>query len=256
MKYSAGPADITANFTEHARYALALANQFARERYYHEVGPEHILLAMLRRPEGGVRDILQSLMEIEVFAPYFERRIPSRPSQGIGKLPYSLAGKEILRPAAAQARSFGHSKYGTEHLFLGILCVPSIAADELNHTGLTLKIVREYVARFMPPSPLTGDEYLDGTTAEQRTQALSKQQKRHEEERRLNELRLRLINWQQARMIREFVDSTKATAVQQQVVIPEGSSLDYWLQWAALQADKLDPITEMLAAVRHCGSAE
>jgi ATP-dependent Clp protease ATP-binding subunit ClpA len=93
------------NFTDHARLALAIANQLARERSFGEVGPEHILLALLRRPDTIV---LGPSEKLDPLRERFERRVATGGSGGIaGKLPVSKAGKDVLNRAIEECQRLG-----------------------------------------------------------------------------------------------------------------------------------------------------
>ncbi|MBX4198692.1 hypothetical protein KW800_00200 [Candidatus Parcubacteria bacterium] len=114
------------NFTERVRKVLSMAREEAA-RFHHEfVGPEHILLGLLREGEGVGATIL---LRLNIDLDKLNREIEKRLSKGKGKagpdLPYTFKAKKVLESAMSEARGLSMSYVGTEHLLLGLICILS-----------------------------------------------------------------------------------------------------------------------------------
>jgi ATP-dependent Clp protease ATP-binding subunit ClpC len=237
-------------FTNNARLALPIADQYARERRFGEVCSEHILLAVIRpsgdnaalglRAESAISQLRAALNALA------RTGMPSE-----GKLPHSADAKKMLRQAIVEAQRLAHPKVGTEHLVLGLLAaVPSgVAAAELNRLGITLETSRARLARLIPPSADAGGEYLTEEVFRERQRLLDAHARQVEENQREEELRTRLADWREANSIREFVAELKASAYRRGIAVESRSTLEAWINWAERRADRLDPIQQLLAAM-------
>ena len=140
------------NFTERVRKVLALAREESARLYHTYVGTEHILLALVREGGGVAAAVLKNLEadpdEIEQLV---EQHIKKGPPTTIARdLPYTSRAKKVLELSMAEARELNHSYVGTEHLLLGLLREErGIAAQVLNHLGVTLPAAREETARLL-----------------------------------------------------------------------------------------------------------
>jgi ATP-dependent Clp protease ATP-binding subunit ClpA len=141
------------NFTERVRHVLAMARDEAVRLGHEFVGPEHILLALLREGEGVA---VVALSDLGVSPGDLAGRVnsliepPSRHAATGPDLPYTSRGKKTLELAMTEAREMHHTYVGTEHLFLGLLREEkSIAAQVLIDSGVTLGAAREAVQRIL-----------------------------------------------------------------------------------------------------------
>jgi ATP-dependent Clp protease ATP-binding subunit ClpC len=237
-------------FTNNARLSLAIADQYARERRFGEVCPEHVLLAVIRpsRDSAASGSSAESALS-QLRAALNGITRSGTPSEG--KLPHSADTKKMLRQAIVESQRLAHPKVGTEHLVLGLLvAAPSgFAAVELNRLGITLESSRLRLARLIRPSPTTGGEYLTEAEFKERQRLLHEDARRLEEAQREQELTQRLSDWREAKLIREFVAELKASAYRRGIAVESGSTLEAWINWAERRADRLDPIEQMLAAM-------
>jgi ATP-dependent Clp protease ATP-binding subunit ClpA len=145
-------------FTEQARRAVVLAQEEARAFGHHYLGTEHLLLGLLREPDGIVaralarfgvtaelvrRDLLRivgpgrrldpaALAAIGIDLDQVRRRVedafgpgaldaPLRPGCRPGQLPFAPRAKKVLELALREAVALGHRHIGAEHILLGIL---------------------------------------------------------------------------------------------------------------------------------------
>lgn len=140
------------NFTERVRKVLALAREEAACLYHEYVGPEHILLGLLREGGGVASAVLQNLgADPDEIEQLIEQDVKKgRPATIVRDLPYTSRAKKVLELSMAEARELNHSYVGTEHLLLGLLREErGIAAQVLNHLGVTLPAAREETVRLL-----------------------------------------------------------------------------------------------------------
>lgn len=112
-------------FTDRARKAIALGNQEAQRFNQDYIGPEHILLGLIKEGSGVAHAVLKNLdISIEKLRKQVESRITTLPDMvTMGKLPMNDSAKSVLEAATQCADHMGNNYVGTEHLLLGILSV-------------------------------------------------------------------------------------------------------------------------------------
>jgi ATP-dependent Clp protease ATP-binding subunit ClpA len=131
-------------FTAYARRAVVTAQEEARELNHNYIGTEHILLALLRRPEGlpnqddGIASAI--LEEFGMSREGVREEVIAK--VGIGKrnaktghIPFTPRAKKVLELALREALQLHHTYIGTEHLLLGL-----IREDE----GVAVQIMRSH----------------------------------------------------------------------------------------------------------------
>lgn len=145
-------------FSELARVVLSLADEEARLYNHDGVGPEHLLLAIMKEGEGVAAIALNRLhvspdevrAQIEAQHPAGEQPV------GGHLLGMTEQGKGSIELAVQEARSFGHHYIGTEHMLLGLLRQEdSIAAQSLLKFGATYEKVHGLVKQIL--------DYLDSS---------------------------------------------------------------------------------------------
>lgn len=149
------PASAQLDLSPNVKKALELAVNEARRLSHHAIGSEHLLLGMLRLPDGVALDLLRQLgvsgdairRQVAVVLQddatsndspdhpqsfrrqsrrhydYFLLRVSSRSSGGISQMPVALSDevKEALEEALAEAGSSGQFILEERHLLLGLL---------------------------------------------------------------------------------------------------------------------------------------
>jgi ATP-dependent Clp protease ATP-binding subunit ClpA len=131
-------------FTAYARRAVVTAQEEARELNHNYIGTEHILLALLRRPEGlpnqedGIASAI--LEEFGMSREGVREEVIAKVRIGTGKakpghIPFTPRAKKVLELALREALQLHHTYIGTEHLLLGL-----IREDE----GVAVKIMRNH----------------------------------------------------------------------------------------------------------------
>jgi ATP-dependent Clp protease ATP-binding subunit ClpC len=145
-------------FTDRAKKAMAAAREEEDRLESGYLGPEHILLGVLREGSGLGCATLQGLLgsldgltaEIEKLSVPALKASASKPSPG-QPVPITTQAKHALEMALEEAAALKHGYVGTEHLLLGLLRDPDgVAARALKNQGLTLEQVRREVIHRLP----------------------------------------------------------------------------------------------------------
>jgi ATP-dependent Clp protease ATP-binding subunit ClpC len=137
------------NFTDRVRHGLQYAREEAGLLGHEYVGPEHLLLGLLRVGGRG----LAALEALPVSIPDLRTNLragltPGRSVIADTELPYTSRAKKSLELAMVEARELGYTYIGTEHLLLGLLREETgIAAQTLLASGVTPAILRAEVVR-------------------------------------------------------------------------------------------------------------
>jgi predicted cupin superfamily sugar epimerase len=156
------------NFTERVRRILAMSREEAASLYHEFVGPEHMLVGLLRENEGvGAAALRQLNIDFDDARRRIESVIPKGLRPARGDLPFTSRAKKSLEYAMAEARRMNHTYVGSEHLLLGLLLEgKNIAAATLQEMGAThekvLECVSEILSRGTDEKPRTpGREKTD-----------------------------------------------------------------------------------------------
>jgi len=131
-------------FTAYARRAVVTAQEEARELNHNYIGTEHLLLALLRRPdrlpnqEDGIASAI--LEEFGMSRDGVREEVTAKVGIGKGKgksghIPFTPRAKKVLELALREALQLHHNYIGTEHLLLGL-----IREDE----GVAVQIMRDH----------------------------------------------------------------------------------------------------------------
>jgi len=164
--------------TARATMVIEAAEEEARLVSHPAVGTEHLLLGLLRIPEGLATLVLTQLgVTIETVRAGIRQLVPdasttedqltaspsARHPSG-EESPRELLGREsrkCLRRSLEAAQQMGQAAIGTEHLLLGLLQEESgIAADALRRAGMDLTAARAQVEALIP-------RRVDGISLEQ-----------------------------------------------------------------------------------------
>jgi len=140
-------------FTAHARHGIGFAQEEAKQMRSPYVGTEHLLLGLMREPEGTAGEVLTSIgmtadgLRTKIRELYGETNelvdVPTEP-------PFSQNAKHVLEFAFREATQFGHEYIGTEHLLLGLIRLnQSKGAKVLISLGVDLDQVRAGVVQML-----------------------------------------------------------------------------------------------------------
>ncbi len=149
-------------FSEHARRVLTYAQQESQTLGHDFIGPEHLLLGLLRDDESSAVRVLARLgvdaakIREQVLLLLDGPESGAGPSGAIGLTPDA---KRVIESAVDEVRRASGSGIRSAHLLLGVARVEdTIAAGVLQSLGVTLDRLREEVAAVWPPAPARAPE--------------------------------------------------------------------------------------------------
>jgi ATP-dependent Clp protease ATP-binding subunit ClpC len=139
-------------FTERVRKILHLARDEAVRFKNNFIGTEHLLLAMIKEGEGvGAMVLINLGMELNELRKNIENSI------GVGsggKIDVTLGNEAriCLNLAMEEAKNFGHSYVGTEHLLLGVIRTEgSLGSQILESIGIEYETVKNEIIQLLRP---------------------------------------------------------------------------------------------------------
>jgi ATP-dependent Clp protease ATP-binding subunit ClpA len=141
-------------FTERARRALVLAQEYAESLGHTSIGTEHLLIGLMRTDGGMAVRVLHDLGLDERRVDEVTRRM-TQPGQqsGIDRLELSSGIKQVLELAVDESLRLGHHRIGTEHLLLGLARQnEGIAIDALKRLSVTPEQIRQHMRRVLQES--------------------------------------------------------------------------------------------------------
>ncbi|MCX5777585.1 MAG: ATP-dependent Clp protease ATP-binding subunit [Candidatus Firestonebacteria bacterium] len=133
-------------FTERAQKIITYAKEEASRLKHDYVGPEHILLGLIRGGSGVAIGVLKNM---GISLTKLKKEVESMLAPGTGtaeaeELSFTPKAKKSLELAIEEATTMGHSYVGTEHLLLGIIKEGESAASKvLGSFSITLERARE-----------------------------------------------------------------------------------------------------------------
>jgi ATP-dependent Clp protease ATP-binding subunit ClpC len=140
------------NFTARVRRALQAAREAAHALGNDHVGPEHMVLGLIRdRAGSAVSALIACGVDLATLESVIEdamraQRTTSRESGP--DLSYTSDSKRVLERAMEAARDLASAHVGTEHLLLGLLADEHSDARRLLLTaGVTDEVVRTHISR-------------------------------------------------------------------------------------------------------------
>jgi ATP-dependent Clp protease ATP-binding subunit ClpC len=131
-----------------ASHVLGLAREEALRLGDPGIGPEHLLLGLIRERKGLA---LQALHELHVVPHDVRRRVEEHAgvvegSSALVKGELTVASRRDVDLAVDEARRLRHPYVGTEHLLLGVICdEENASAAALRELGVTEARAREAV---------------------------------------------------------------------------------------------------------------
>lgn len=142
-------------FTERARLAVVLADEEARALKHDHLGSEHILLGLLREPEGLAAQALAAFdVSIEEVRAQVVRIVGRGDKGTAGHIPLTPRAKKALELALREALLLGHNYIGTEHILLGLVHdTDGVAARILLDLDVDAEKIRTEVLRLLQPTP-------------------------------------------------------------------------------------------------------
>ena len=109
-------------FTDAAKRVVVHAQEEGTRLHHRRMGPEHLLLGLLREEEDLAARALGGLgVGYEAAEAEVLRAIPARKRPVDDGLPFSRETRAALRYSFHASARHGHGHLGTEHLLLGVL---------------------------------------------------------------------------------------------------------------------------------------
>ena len=168
-----GPFD---RFNDRAKRVLALAQDEAIRFNHNYLGPEHLLLGLVREGEGVAARVLDSLgVELSKVRTAVEFIIGRGDSTTApNDITLSPRTKKVIELAIDEARKLGHSHVGTEHLLLGLVREgEGIASGVLESLGVSLEKVRhQVIATLGQQHPQAAEAAAAGKSSSSKTPTL------------------------------------------------------------------------------------
>lgn len=142
-------------FTQRARRALSFSQEEAERQRHNSIDTEHLLLGLMREEAGVAGRVLRELgLDQRRIEELVERLTRSRKREPNTRLDLSSGMKNTLEYAVEEARNWGHTYIGTEHLLLGLVREDEGAAmDILKRFSVSPEEVREHVRRILRARP-------------------------------------------------------------------------------------------------------
>lgn len=140
-------------FTERVKKIIThIAKEEAARLGHDYIGPEHILLALIREGSGVAVEAIQQLnVDLEMLRTEVEKL--AKGSTGmptLGEIRYTPRAHKVIDYAREEAQALGHTYVGTEHLLLGLIREgEGIAARSMENLGVTLDSARQQVQRLL-----------------------------------------------------------------------------------------------------------
>ncbi len=161
-------------FTDRARKVLVYAQREAKRLNHEFVGPEHIMLGLLKLGEGVATEVLKGLgVNLRRLRVELEKAV-GKGNEGVmvGQLPYNKQAKKVLEYALEEARSLQHPYVGSEHLLLGLLRLDdNVVVEVMEDKGVDLEEVRQAVIEMLSegiPQEEEEDDVGEGPSQEER----------------------------------------------------------------------------------------
>src|SRR5713226_8567941 len=108
-------------FTDRARKVMQLANQEAQLFNHEYLGPEHILLGLVKEGSGVAANVLNNRDILHKIRPDVDKIVQAGPDKvTMGTLLMTPRAKKVIKYAMAEARNLNHKYTGTEHLLIGL----------------------------------------------------------------------------------------------------------------------------------------
>ena len=144
-------------FTDRARRVIVQAQEESRALRCTYVGPEHILLALMRDDRGmAVRVLTDRGITEDRVRDQLGLTVQAGLVPPTGHIPFTPGAKKTLELSLREALQLGDSYIGTEHLLLGLIRQDEgPAAQALRELSVDLDTTRAEIIRLQPEMPTT-----------------------------------------------------------------------------------------------------
>jgi len=136
--------------TERAQRVLAHAQEEAIRLQHNNIGTEHLLLGLVKEPEGIAAKVLA---EFDITEEKIINEVEQLIGQGTGlggTIQYTPRAKKVIELSLDEARRLNHSFVGTEHILLGLIREnEGVAARVLANLDLNITKARAQVVKLL-----------------------------------------------------------------------------------------------------------
>ncbi|MFP4106440.1 MAG: Clp protease N-terminal domain-containing protein [Phycisphaerae bacterium] len=139
-------------FTDHARRALQLEGMEATRMHHSYLGTEHLLLGLLREPEGHGHRAMQALgLDLRHVRAAVKKVAQKGEGTAVpGSIHQTDHFKHVMRVAVDEARALNAGQVGTEHLMLALLQeTDGVAIKALERLHVKPQDVRDEIIRML-----------------------------------------------------------------------------------------------------------
>ena len=142
-------------FSDNAKKLMAQARHEALQLHHGWIGPEHVLLAILRQPCSAHELLVALGADVETLrealVSVLGQTAEEQPLAATAQLPFTPAARHMLEGSLEAAAALGHSYIGSQHLLLGMLRVgDGLPAQVLGRLGIGVERARAAVSGTVP----------------------------------------------------------------------------------------------------------
>lgn len=157
--------------TERAQRVLAHAQEEAMRLNHSNIGTEHLLLGLMKEPEGIAAKVLDAFGITEEKVTKEVENLIGQGQEQVGAIHYTPRAKKVIELSMDEARKLNHTFVGTEHLLLGLIREnEGVAARVFANLDLNITKARAQVVKSLG-SPEQGSKNAQ-TTKNQSTPTL------------------------------------------------------------------------------------
>jgi ATP-dependent Clp protease ATP-binding subunit ClpC len=138
-------------FTAHARRSVVMAQEEARRMNHNYIGTEHVLLGLLRQPEGIAYGVLEGVgVTLDGTREQVTAMVGPGKSEPKGHIPFTPRAKKILELSLREALALHNNYIGTEHILLGLIREGDGVAAQILRSHADLLAIRASVLDLVP----------------------------------------------------------------------------------------------------------
>ncbi len=142
------------NFSQQVKDALQYSREEAERLGNNYIGPEHLLLGILREGKGKAMELMLDLrIDFKRIKEKIESQIRTDNAVQASEISLLNSTSKILKFISLEVRALGDKEAGTEHLLLAILKdTTNFATEVLNKENLDYIQVRDYLQKEKQPN--------------------------------------------------------------------------------------------------------
>ncbi len=160
---------MSVNYSEQLHNVLMYSTQEAERLGNNYVGPEHLLLGLLRNGEGKAIDVLNNqAVNLARVKQVIESQIRTDVDPGHGELVVLKSTQRIKKLMELESRLFNNPVVDTEHLLLALLKEQNnLAVEALNQENVTYDQVKAFLEKPASDAPQMGSGFHDDDDEEE-----------------------------------------------------------------------------------------